>query len=391
MHKCWPLAVFFLLALFSSVTAVGIAPASMTLTLQPGTQQSLTYYAYTSGDREVEVEAYVEATILQNVKILQSPKFTVPPNGVLKPFTVTFTTPRNLPAGNYDVYVGVREATNSVAEGLTARVASQSVLHIENPNGSARLVMSMAAANISMAGQPAYFYIKAENPTPSAIGPVSGELVISNSGNNEVYRTPLQSISKIQPGGSARITGTWSGTKVGRYTAVATVNYAGQTDSAAAEMQVGRQSVEILRINVTQKENIVLISTEVKNTWAEPMNVSAEVMGYYKGDLIGQGTSSTVKLAPEETAVLDTSVDIKEWRAEELDFDVLVLYDGHTTQQSVTAEGYFPEQYQAPPLGAFLGSKADLKTKSAYIIAVLLIIIVLILYRIYTEDRRFGR
>lgn len=390
MRRGWPVFALLLLFLFSSVTAVGIAPASMTITLQPGVQQSLTYYAVNNGNSEIEVEAYVEAAFLQNVKILDSPKFKVPQNS-LKPFTVTFVTPKSLPAGNYDVYVGVRETVSSIAEGLSAKVAAQSILHLENPSGSVRLVISMVAANLSAAGMPAYFYIKAENPTPSAIGPVNTELVVSDSNNNEIYKTPLQTIPEIQPGSSARITGAWSNTKIGRYTATATLNYAGQADSASVGIQVGRQSVEILKINVTQQNNLAIIMVDVRNKWAEPMNVFAEAMGYYKGSLVGTGSSDTVRLAPEGSATLKIIVDIKNWRVEDLDFDVIVFFEGHTTQQSVTAEGYFPEQYQGIPMGAVIGTIINLKTKSTYIIAVLLVIIAIILYRMYKDEGKKPR
>lgn len=387
----WPLLVCCILILFSSATAIGIAPAIMSITLQPGEKQTITYYAVNNGNSEIEAEAYVDTQILQNIKILDSPTFKIPPN-TLKPFTISFVTPKNLPAGSYDVAVGIREVSGGTSEGLSAKVAAQSALHLENPNGALKLVFSMATTNLSVPGMPAYFYIKAENPMDAAIGPVQGNLVVSDSNGKEVYRTDLQTITSVQPKNSARVTATWSKTEMGRYTAVATFNYAGQTDSASAAVQVGKPSVEVLGINVTQQSGFATILTTVSNKWAEPMQVHAEVIGYYKGTLVGSGTSNTVKLEPGQSTELKTVVDIKTWKIEDLDFDVIVFFDGHTTQQSITAEGYFPEQYQGLPMGAAIGSKLNLEFKPTYLIAILLIIIAFILYKFYNEeDRKFGR
>lgn len=391
MRKSWPLLVFCMLMLFSSATAIGIAPATMSITLQPGAKQTITYYAVNNGNAEVEAEAYIEAQFLQNIKILESPKFKIPPN-TLKSFTINFVTPKNLPKGSYDIAVGIREISGGTSEGLAAKVAAQSLLHLDNPNGIPKLMFSIATTNLSVAGTPAYFYIKAENGMDAAIGPVQGSLVISDSKGKEVYRTDLQTISSIQPKSSARISAAWEKTAIGRYNAVANFNYAGQTDFINTTLQVGKPSIEILGINVTQQNSFATVLTTVKSKWVEPMQVHSEVMGYYKGTFVGSGTSNVVKLEPNQLMQLKTIVDIKTWQVEDLDFDVIVFFDGHTTQQSVTAEGYFSEQYQGLPMGAAISSELGFEFKPTYLIAVLLIVIAFILYRFYNEeDRRFGR
>jgi len=393
MHKCWPLLVFAFLVVFSPAWAIGIAPASKSIELQPGESQSITYYAKNDGPEDMEVEAYIGSSIFQDVKI-EPRRFIVPANTVQSemPFTITFTTPKSLPAGDYDVPVGLIETGSSITgSGLSSMLAVESMLHAKNPFGAIVLKVSMLTNNVSVPGQPAYFYVRVENTLDYNIGPVTGKLTITDYQNREVYSTPLAAIKTIQSKNSTRITGTWGRTSAGRFTAVAELDYADGTSSASTAIQIGRPAVEVISINITQEGNIAVIATRVHNLWTAPVSVSTEMRSYYKETLVAAGESETAEVAPNDTGEMKIYADIKNRKSSDLDFDIFLIYEGQVTQQRVSSEGYFRETYQGPPLGSAIGTKLTLNIKPTYVISIILIIAALVLFRLYMDEGRRGR
>jgi len=389
MHKVWPLIIASLFML-SSAVAVGIAPATISTTIKIGEPQQLTFYAVNNGAKEIEVEAYADGDLSQYITFSEK-RFKVQP-GVLRPFTVTINVPANISAGRFAAAIGVFEVTSAVSEsGLSAKVAAQSTLTIENPNGSIILKLSISAANVTMSGQPAYFYIKLENPTPYPVGPVQGQLLILDSGHNEIDSSTLTVVERVGPNNATQMTGVWSDTVRGKFVALVNITYAGQSSAASADFQVGKPLVEILSVNVTQNHNRATILIKVQSRWPESMPVSAEVRSYYKGVLVGTAKSNSIMLDPDSQGILSATLDLMDWNLADLDFDVLVFYSGYMTQQKVTAEGYVQEYYAGPPLGSAVGTKSSLNIKPTYIAAVLLIIMAFILLSFYRREGKYGR
>ncbi len=308
------LSLIVLLMLTSKASAIGVSPGRTTLNFEPGLAKDIGLTVINTEKKAMTVVMYVRGELKDYVKLSQQSAVFAEGEE-----TKSFTYSVNLPAsidkpGVHKTEIVVLEVSK---ESKIKTETGEEVIVLDSPSIGARLaVISQLYVYVLHPGKyldagldavahdgKVRFLVPITSQGKLGIGSARASIDIYTSLNEKVATIETNSLS-IESQERKELFAEWdyesAGINPGRYRAVATITYDGQTAYSEREFEVGSKNVEVESISVNNFAlgEIAKFSILVNNQWASPLkDVIVQMMVYNEnGEVMADFASQSYEI-----------------------------------------------------------------------------------------------
>ncbi len=370
---------FSLFFLTSSVSALGIAPAKITMDFVPNEELEFEGRIFNTGGGTQELDVYVTGELEDYITLL-TPDYVVfgPYQSELYRFRIKLPGEFERP-GEHESIIWAREYVDPAEGGAVVariRVGTRVIVKVPYPGKYAEIELGIENPNVN---DTVIFDITVSNLGKENITRAKGEIEILDIENKTIII--LQTDGKpIETTKSEKLRATWfSNVDLGLYQAKVTVFYDGETANLERKFNLGAPLIEIINVSAEPIINgtVGKILTKIQSYWNQEIkDVYVELsIRDMEGKTIASDKSQNVKVwafaTPTVTNYWDTTegVPVGEYKG----FVVLRYLDKNDT-------GEVDLEVKLRP-GFFIG------IETLIIIAVIVIVILVVLFMFYMKKR----
>lgn len=266
------IGIFMFMLIFpcADATRISLSPPKYVLPYEPGTYHELKFVVRSSPG--VEIGVGVTGDLREHV-IKTEDSFIMGSIGV-RSVIVGFEIPELTKPGEYETKVLFQEKPPASRPGVSALVTVGSVIRIRIPYPDKYLDVNLDIKDTPV-GEPARFSVDLKNYGSELISRASGTIDVLDPNNNTITTLTLSEETEIAPNQDAKLTADWStiGVKLGKYRAIANVDYDGEFVSDEKEFRIGDMLIEITGIGITNvtKDTVAKVPIHIKSKWGEPI------------------------------------------------------------------------------------------------------------------------
>ena len=343
MNNIGKIGIFVLVFLIvtTSVHALGVSPGRKTLFFEPGLEGTYDFTVLNSENKDMKLLIYVEGELSEYVFLTET-LADMSSSDSSKQFEYRIKLPQNLEPGTRESNIVIREVPREQAiegtfVGASTAVVTQLRIEVPYPGKYAKVDLKTSEVEEGI-----LFLMAVNNFGTQDI--VNVRAVVDIYGmNNEKVATIESGSKSINSKGREEITALWE-TKdfnSGKYYAIATVTYDGETTTVEKAFSIGEMLIEILDINVKDFKlgGIAKFNILIENKWSELVeNVFAEFIIYDQvGDEIIRFKSASEDIQANSKEELVAFWDTEGIKEGVYDSTLLVHYNDKVTEKELRA------------------------------------------------------
>ncbi len=304
-----------ILALIGRATAIGISPGRTTVNFEPSMNKVVSYTIVNTEKKAMTVVMYARGELKDYIKLsVQSTTFAE--GEETKSFTYTINLPENI--GTPGLHQAEIVAVEVPQESAIKTENGQQIIVVDSPTLGTRLAV-ISQLNVYVLNPGKYLtagldIITQEDETVKFLVPLTsqGKLGIGQAtatidiytSLNEKVATLTTNTQAIESQERKELYTEWDWKKAnmnaGKYRAVATITYDGQTAYSDKNFEVGNKNLEIESININNFKlgEIAKFNILVNNQWAAPLkDVSVQIQVYNeKGEVMADFASQSYQV-----------------------------------------------------------------------------------------------
>jgi hypothetical protein len=301
----------FMLALISNVSAIGVTPARTTLDFAPNLEKEVSFSVINSEHKDMSVIIFVKGDLNSSVTLKQTyADFAASEESKQFSYSVKLPEKIELP-GRHEAEIVVLQMPKDLKAGAAvvgATVAVVTQLYVNVPYPGKYLESSLAV--VEAEGE-ARFIVPVINRGKLDI--VSAKATIDvYSAANEKIATIDSDEKEVKSAERKELYASYNGLNPGKYRAVATITYDGETTSTEQIFSIGEKKLEIETIEVRgfSLGEIAKFNILVNNKWGEEFKEVYVEMLVYNNE--GQ-TMADVKSASYDVPALSKKEIVSYW------------------------------------------------------------------------------
>lgn len=266
------ISLIFILAIISSVSALGVTPARTTVDFTPGLKKTVSFSIVNSEKKNLEI-AIAKQGELKDYVSLSTQSVSLSSSDDSRQVSYDVNLPQSLSPGLHTAEVIVLElpsqsGSSEAYVGAALAVVTQLYVYVPYPGKYADAELNIVNADNN---KEVTFVIPVLSQGEFDLTDVSANIDIYNSASQKVASFNTDSIS-VKSGERKEIVSKWKAdVPVGTYTAKVTLIYDGETKSFEKTFNVGSQDLELQSLQVKNFNlgDIAKIEMLVENKWSE--------------------------------------------------------------------------------------------------------------------------
>ena len=331
--------VFSIIASASMSSAIGVTPARTTMGFAPGMSKTVSFSIINSEHKDMQLAIFVQGELNQSVQIGEN-QLSMSSTDDSKQLNYTITLPSSLSPGQHTADIVVLELPQRAAGtgafvGSAVAVVTQLVVNVPYPGKYASADLNIIP---DAAGGDTTFVIPVVNLGKLDLANVQANIDIFDSSGKKVDSFNTADVA-IQSGQRSDIVTKWhSNAPPGKYKAVATLVYDGNTLSLEREFDLGSAALKVVGIDVNNFKlgDIAKLDMKVDNSWSEP------VLGVYtqtqvfdsSNQVMADFKSPTYDLKPESNTTMTSYWDTSGVGVGTYQTKLSLIYGDRSTQQN---------------------------------------------------------
>ena len=283
LGKLLAIGLIFFFILVSSVQAIGITPARVTVDFEPGMEGVKNFCVINNQKKSMGVELFVDGGLAEYIE-LSATRATMNPAEYSKCFSYIYSLPDRMEPGTHEARIGVTEIPpESVfgGTGISTRASVLSQFRVFVPPEGSHIQIERILTNQAEVGHQVTIKLLVRS-----IGTEDtefyGDVKISDS--NNINLGTLTVPKTLVTAGAVKIVELkWGGSTIpGRYSILASLTYdEGVATSGTAEIKIGGEHVDIIAEDSMQValDDISNFILTVENFWSEEIeDVSGRIV-----------------------------------------------------------------------------------------------------------------
>ncbi len=337
------LGIVFLVCLVGNVFALGVTPGRTTINFEPGLERVVSFTIVNTNNENLDVAIVVQGELKDYISISED-SFLISANEDEKRVSYSIKLPQSLDPGLRTANVIVVKQTNNEETsrafiGANVGVATQVYVHVPYPG-------KYADASLNVVGPDSKGVVKFVLPVINR-----GELEMVNvnaivdvyGALNEKVDTVRTNELGILGGERKEIVANWKPeVGFGKYRAVATLIYDGETKTLEKEFTIGQQTLEIQNIEVNDfvLGGIAKFEILVENQWNdETQNAFAEMYIYNdRGQVMAEVKSPNYNLPPLENSLMVFYWDTKGVKVGNYESELFLKFGQQSSKEDLILE-----------------------------------------------------